>query len=34
VCSELFLQLTLAVLGHPAEGGLRMIETIRSYLDT
>jgi hypothetical protein len=34
VCSELVQQLTLAVLDHPAEGGLRMIRTIRSYLDT
>ena len=30
----LFQQLTLAILDHPAEQGLRMIATVRSYLDT
>ena len=31
---ELLQQLTLAILDHSAEEGLRMIKTIRSYLDT
>ena len=30
----LFQQLTLAILDHSAEDGLRMIATVRSYLDT
>jgi hypothetical protein len=30
----LFQQLTLAILDHSAEGGLRMIATVRSYLNT
>jgi hypothetical protein len=30
----LFQQLTLAILDHSAEEGLRMIRTVRSYLDT
>jgi hypothetical protein len=30
----LFHQLTLAILDHSAEEGLRMIATVRSYLDT
>jgi hypothetical protein len=30
----LFQQLTLAILQHSAEEGLRMITTVRSYLDT
>jgi hypothetical protein len=30
----LFQPLTLAILGHSAEEGLRMIATVRSYLDT
>jgi hypothetical protein len=30
----LFQQLTLAILDHQAEEGLRMINTVRSYLDT
>jgi hypothetical protein len=30
----LFQQLTLAILEHSAEEGLRMITTVRSYLDT
>jgi hypothetical protein len=32
--ADLFGQLTLAILGHSADEGLRMIKTIRSYLDT
>jgi hypothetical protein len=31
---DLFQQLTLAILDHAADEGLRMIKTIRSYLDT
>jgi hypothetical protein len=31
---ELLRQLTLAILDHSAEEGLRMIKMIRSYLDT
>jgi hypothetical protein len=31
---ELLQQLTLAILDHSAEEGLRMIKMIRSYLDT
>ena len=30
----LLQQLTLAILDHSAEAGLRMITTVRSYLDT
>jgi hypothetical protein len=31
---DLLQQLTLAILDHAADEGLRMIKTIRSYLDT
>ena len=31
---DLLQQLTLAILDHSADQGLRMIDTIRSYLDT
>jgi hypothetical protein len=31
---ELFQQLTLAILDHSAGQGMRMIKTIRAYLDT
>jgi hypothetical protein len=32
--TDLFGQLTLAILDHSADEGLRTIKTIRSYLDT
>ena len=31
---DLLQQLTLAILDHAADEGLRMIKTVRSYLDT
>jgi hypothetical protein len=34
ISPELLQQLTLAILDHSAEEGLRMIKMIRSYLDT
>jgi hypothetical protein len=33
VCPELVQQLTLAILDHAVEEGLRMVKTIRFYLD-
>ena len=33
-CPDLLQQLTLAVLDHAADDGLRMIKMIRAYLDT
>jgi hypothetical protein len=34
IAPALLQQLTLAILDHSAEDGLRMIATVRSYLDT
>jgi hypothetical protein len=34
ISHELLQQLTLAILDHPADQGMRIIRTIRSYLDT
>jgi hypothetical protein len=34
ISPELLQQLTLAILDHSAEEGLRMIKMVRSYLDT
>jgi hypothetical protein len=34
ISPELLQQLTLAILDHSAEEGLRMVKTIRSYLET
>ena len=31
--SDLYQQLTLAILDHSADAGLQMIKTVRSYLD-